>query len=136
MPDRALKYVEKHGITTEAKYPYRGVQGKCQSNTGEYKTKGHKQLAANESSMKAALQTTTISIALDATNFQYYNPNVKKIFSNCGNEINHGVLIVGYDEQSTIVKNSWGPDWGVNGYIHLKSGNTCAAYEVMVVVSA
>ena len=40
----------------------------------------------------------------------------------CGNTscIDHGVLIVGYDDTSDppswLIKNSWGPDWGEEGY--------------------
>jgi C1A family cysteine protease len=33
----------------------------------------------------------------------------------------HAVLIVGYDEESErfLVRNSWGPDWGLDGYFTL-----------------
>ena len=43
---------------------------------------------------------------------------------NCGTRRNHAVTAVGYG--STIgldwilVKNSWGPNWGENGYIKMK----------------
>ena len=41
-------------------------------------------------------------------------------------EINHGVLLVGWDddmcggEGAWIMKNSWGPDWGDNGFMYIK----------------
>jgi len=46
----------------------------------------------------------------------------------CGedeNSINHAVTIVGYTADYWIVRNSWGTDWGMNGFAHFKMGNTC-----------
>jgi cathepsin H len=56
--------------------------------------------------------------------------------------VNHAVLAVGYgvNENGTpywIIKNSWGANWGINGYFHMEMGKnmcgiaTCAAYPVV-----
>jgi C1A family cysteine protease len=39
----------------------------------------------------------------------------------------HAVLLVGYTPKYWIVKNSWGPNWGENGYIRISKniGSNC-----------
>lgn len=48
--------------------------------------------------------------------------------------INHCVLAVGYNTTANppywIIRNSWGEDWGMKGYIYLEFGkNACAVSE-------
>ena len=49
-------------------------------------------------------------------------------------ELNHGVVIVGWDDTmcsgqgAWIIKNSWAPDWGVNGYMYIKYGTCLIGY--------
>ena len=45
-------------------------------------------------------------------------------------ELNHAVVVVGWGNLNGIdfwiVRNSWGSDWGVSGYINIKRGvNKC-----------
>ena len=44
----------------------------------------------------------------------------------CGTRLNHAVLLVGWDEKYWIIKNSFGPSWGIAGYLHLpREPNKC-----------
>jgi hypothetical protein len=40
-------------------------------------------------------------------------------------KLNHVVLVVGYDKENFIVKNSWGESWGNNGYILIPKNRSC-----------
>ena len=40
-------------------------------------------------------------------------------------QINHAVVLVGYNSQGWIIKNSWGTTWGDNGYGIISYGNDC-----------
>lgn len=46
----------------------------------------------------------------------------------CGSSLNHGVLAVGFENEDDtkipffLVKNSWGEEWGDEGYIKMAIG--------------
>jgi C1A family cysteine protease len=122
----ALKYIKANGVTTEAAYPYTARDGTCRVKTGAYKVTTVKQ-ATGCASLTAQIQTQPTSVAVDATNWSLYRSGT---FSNCAKNLNHGVLAVGYDDAGNwIVKNSWGTSWGVQGYITLKTGDTCGVCQ-------
>merc|ERR1712045_862070 len=47
--------------------------------------------------------------------------------TNCGQNINHAVAVVGYGSENGqdfwLIKNSWGPAWGEAGFIRMKRGS-------------
>lgn len=72
-----------------------------------------------------------ITVGID-TNNDYISNYVSGTFHHrhCGKNIDHAVAIVGYTKTDYIIKNSWGTDWGENGYFKLKRNvNACGLAE-------
>merc|ERR1712195_214859 len=130
----AFNYAGATNVATESSYPYKGRDGSCKSS---YTTAipsggvtGYKSVGQSSNSLKSALATGPVSVAIEAdqTAFQMYSGGV--LSSGCGTNLDHGVLAVGYDSTSFKVKNSWGSSWGANGYLQIsQSGNTCGIHS-------
>jgi len=124
----SFTYVIKNGgLDTEASYPYRGEAGRCkfsQQNVGA-KITSFQQIAHDPVQMATTVANQgPLSIAVDAESWQFYNSGIIK--SDCGTQLDHAVLIVGYGTKGStpywIVKNSWGKSWGMQGYLMVERG--------------
>lgn len=128
--DNAFDFiVNNKGLTTEANYPYQGVDGTCNSNEASNHAAaitGHEDVPANsESALLKAVSGQPVSVAIDASglDFQFYSSGV--FTGDCGTELDHGVTAVGYGTSDDgtkywLVKNSWGTSWGQEGYIMMQ----------------
>jgi C1A family cysteine protease len=149
--DNAFKFDESaHGLCSEEDYPYLATDhNTCMTNCtkveGSAVTDYIDLKEGDKHGLLASIvmQPTSIAMQADQLSFQFYSGGVFDD-QDCGAEgaIDHGVLAVGYgrDESTGLtyftVKNSWGGDWGENGYIrlHRDSKNewgTCAILRVM-----
>ncbi len=81
----------------------------------------------NVDALKEAGARQPVAVMVDARNWENYKGG---IFSNCGEDLDHFVLVVGYGKDYWLVKNSWGVNWGEHGYIKLAMGNTCGITEM------
>jgi C1A family cysteine protease len=129
--DQAFEYIiANKGITTEAAYPYTATgpntcvsQGKPVAATiTTYKDVTPSSEVALETAI--AQQPVSVAVEADQSVFQFYSGGVMD--SACGNQLDHGVLAVGYGvdggKEYYKVKNSWGETWGEKGYIRLGRG--------------
>jgi len=125
----------KDGIMSEEDYPYEHKDGECRYNSSQAvaSVTGHESVAHNEHDLEKALYQIgyPISIAIHAGNsFHHYKKGIYNDPECVEGKLNHAVLLVGYNKTAPepywIVKNSWGKNWGQDGYIHMKMGeNNC-----------
>jgi C1A family cysteine protease len=124
--DQAFNYVIKHkGICAEDAYPFVAKQGTCRKCTSVAHVSGFKDVTPNsEDALQAAAAQQPVSIAIEADQhvFQFYSTGVLDS-ADCGTNLDHAVLLAGYGSDGGkdfwLVKNSWGPTWGMAGYIQI-----------------
>jgi C1A family cysteine protease len=139
--DDALDWIiKKGGIASTADYPYTsgktGKDGKCQvvgdiaGSISAYEKIAKK----DELSMISAAAVSALSVGIDASGigFMLYNGGV---FDDSKKECkpgarDHGVVVVGYEAGTQrpleggfwLMRNSWGEDWGEQGYMNVAMG--------------
>jgi len=132
MMDMAFDFLEHESVCTEDSYPYTAEDGTCHASTctegiPRGAVIGFQDVAEGDQQalMEAvAKQPVSVAIEADQNAFQLYSHGV--LTKECGNKLDHGVLLVGYGTENGIsywkIKNSWGASWGENGFIRLERG--------------
>ena len=127
--DLGFQYIIDNGLCTNLTYPYVASDQECQKgcssvvNISEYGD-----LRPNdELNLQKGVAQQPVSVAIQANkrSFQLYQSGIYSDLD-CGTQLDHGVLVVGYgydielDMKYWIIKNSWGNQWGENGYIRIQ----------------
>ncbi|CAH1124318.1 unnamed protein product [Ceutorhynchus assimilis] len=136
--DQSFPYVEEKGLQSEESYPYEAEDGTCRYNASAVvtKTTSHVSIEAEDESALLEVVATIgpVSVAINADYITYYASGVFEDERCTADGLDHGVLVVGYGTENGkdywIVKNSWGAEWGDEGYFKLARGtNECGIAE-------
>jgi len=128
--------IANKGVDTEKSYPYTAEDGTCHfasANVGATLKSYTNVNTGDENDLQAKVYLGPTSVAIDASqsSFQFYNSGVYSDPSCSTSQLDHGVLAVGWGVSSGsdywVVKNSWGTDWGLKGFIWMarNDGNMC-----------
>lgn len=120
-PDNAYRYVIEKGICSEAEYPYVSKDQECRNCNTIFKINNFYPLIPTEYSLLVAVNEAPISVGMFADLLHLYISGIFNFI--CAGEINHHVLVTGYNIEGAIkywiVKNSWGPKWGERGFFRI-----------------
>jgi len=130
LPDNAYQYIiDNQGIDTEKSYPYDAEDDDCRykAKTSGATVESYVDVSSEdeEALQKASATIGPISVGIDASSeeFQLYSGGVYDVDDCSTEQLDHGVTVVGYGSDNGqdywLVKNSWGADWGMDGYIQM-----------------
>ena len=149
----AGKYAEDFGVVEETCYAYKAHDSKCEEeanclryhSTDYYYVGGYYGACSEEAMRVELVQNGPMSVSFEVyPDFQQYK---RGIYHHTGLEdkfnpweiTNHAVLLVGYGEEEGtkywIVKNSWGENWGEEGYFRIMRGVDETSIESMAVAA-
>lgn len=129
----AFNYTVEQGLPLSVDYPYTAGDGHelpCEEfHASAVKADRFVKLPTNDADALATAVATVgpiaVSVAAMPWNQLHYGGG---IFDGCssspdGAVIDHAVQLVGYAEDYWLIRNSWGPSWGEDGYIRLSRKN-------------
>ncbi|KAK1443903.1 cysteine proteinases like protein [Babesia gibsoni] len=140
----AFDYLKGSGVNVSEVYPYTGSVGECTPVKGQHSYRATTFEMVDEPQLLELLKThgpLAVYVSIN-DDWPLYSSGV---LNSCSNVPNHALLLVGAGESAEgkywLLKNSWGTDWGINGYVKLlrgfEDGNECgiavaAAYTTEV----
>ncbi|KAL0895152.1 hypothetical protein ABMA27_013603 [Loxostege sticticalis] len=136
MSNALLDTIQFGGIMSLQDYPYQASQSACQADASRIAARVsdcREFYFQSEDELKETLATVgPISILVAATQWMTYHGGLVDA-SHCDQKLDHAVLLVGYGTADDgtgrpywTIKNSWGTEWGDEGYIKItRNENTC-----------
>lgn len=143
-PIKVFSYLKNNSIPLESDLPFKGREESCSdvsttsyytvacgyvSEGKDYKNPGIKKIK------EALCKYGPIVVAMRSTRaFHAYKGGIYDEIAK--GKTNHAVLIVGWDDSKNayLVKNSWGKNWGEDGYVWMDYKTNTGRYAVWVLV--
>ena len=142
-----LRWASEHRVLHEKEDRYDRKNERCPSRNVPYETLHPKRMHHTGVWEERDLETSLanylwhfgpVAVSFDASDehFQNLGKGIYKPKHCSNNRVNHAMLLVGYTPTYYIIKNSWGGDWGSNGYFKLarKNKKMCGIAEVVSIV--
>jgi C1A family cysteine protease len=131
----AYQYVQSAGgLDSYNSYPYtagNGQAGTCAFNSANVvaQISGYQSISGESGLYSQASTAGPVSVCVDASSWSSYQSGV---LTSCTSNIDHCVQLTGYANYGQsgaywIVRNSWGTDWGENGFIWIQIGSDLCA---------
>lgn len=125
--DVGLDFVHKNGgADSEADYPYRGTSGigLCDTQRQSRRVASIQSFVNvpvnDEAQLALAVAKQPVAVGVEANQAIFHNYRSGILSGDCGQLVDHAVLVVGYTPEYWIVKNSWGTQWGMKGYVNIQ----------------
>jgi C1A family cysteine protease len=139
----AHDYHVSPGAVYESDFPYTATDAPCGGPYTHHETLSNWAYIGNDSSVpstaaikQAIVDHGPVSAAVCVNSaFQSYTGGVFTGSAGCFS-INHAIVLVGWDDAKGAwrLRNSWGPDWGEDGYMWIAYGKQYVGYSANYVV--
>jgi len=151
-PYLASKYLQDFGSVDEQAQPYTDEDGSCPAgvkvssrNHGYKYVGGYYGACGERAMMRELFDHGPIVVGFEVgMGFNTYHQGIFHATEglpekNHWERVNHAVVIIGYGTENGVdfwtVKNSWGPDWGENGFFRIRRGDDNLNIEHMAVAA-
>ncbi|XP_054165166.1 uncharacterized protein LOC128962790, partial [Oppia nitens] len=135
---QAFNYLkENKGANTIPDYPYYAINSFCQYNRQkridiDIREVRRIQSGDDDDLMAAIYMYGPVTVGFHATNqFKVYESGIFEDSKCDAEQIDHALVAIGYTSDYFILKNSWGPNWGEDGFIKVSRSkiNLCGISE-------
>lgn len=135
--DPVFDFMLTNGVAREATVPYQAVNGTCKNVYKPYRAVNwgfvtvKRDIPSVKELKEALCKYGPLAVAVRTNNaFRAYSGGGVVFNAHAAGSVTHAVTLVGWndDKQAWLIKNSWGTNWGDNGYMWIGYGVSSIGY--------